>query len=89
MLVLVLIPGLGVERNGSRSWFAIGSLAIQPAEIFKVCMIIYASKYLSSNYESSKKFYSTIIPLLIVTLIGFGHIVALCFWKYSYINKLE
>lgn len=75
LLILVLIPGIGVERNGSRSWFAIGSLAIQPAEIFKVCMIIYASKYLSSNYESSKKFYSTIIPLLIVTLIGFGLIM--------------
>jgi len=74
-LVLVLIPGLGVERNGSRSWFAIGSLAIQPAEMFKVCMIIYASKYLSSNYGMTKKFYSTIIPLLVITLIGFGLIM--------------
>ena len=75
LLVLVLIPGIGVERNGSRSWFAIGSLAIQPSEIFKVCMIIYASKYLTSNYDTSKKFYGTIIPLLIVTLLGFGLIM--------------
>lgn len=75
LLILVLIPGIGVERNGSRSWFSFGSLAIQPAEIFKVCMIIYASKYLSSNYNSSKRFYGTIIPLLIVTLIGFALIM--------------
>lgn len=75
LLIAVLIPGLGVERNGSRSWFMVGSLAIQPSEIFKICMIIYASKYLSSNYDTSKKFYSTIIPLLIITLIGFGLIM--------------
>ncbi|MEE0774712.1 MAG: FtsW/RodA/SpoVE family cell cycle protein, partial [Merdibacter sp.] len=34
-LVLVLIPGLGVMRNGSRSWFGIGSFLIQPSEFFK------------------------------------------------------
>ena len=25
LLILVLIPGLGIVRNGSRSWFGIGS----------------------------------------------------------------
>ena len=29
-MVLVLIPGIGVERNGSRSWFKLASLYIQP-----------------------------------------------------------
>ena len=32
LLVLVLIPGIGSVRNGSRSWFGIGSLGIQPSE---------------------------------------------------------
>ena len=33
-LALVLIPGLGVQRNGSRSWFGVGSFLIQPSEFF-------------------------------------------------------
>ena len=32
LLVLVIIPGIGSIRNGSRSWFGIGSFGIQPSE---------------------------------------------------------
>ena len=32
LLTLVLIPGIGSIRNGSRSWFGIGGLGIQPSE---------------------------------------------------------
>ena len=30
LLILVLIPGIGTIRNGSRSWFGIGGLGVQP-----------------------------------------------------------
>ena len=30
-LILVLIPGLGIQRNGSRSWFGVGSFLILPS----------------------------------------------------------
>ena len=36
LLILVLIPGIGSVRNGSRSWFGIGSLGIQPSEAAKL-----------------------------------------------------
>ena len=49
LLVLVLIPGIGSIRNGSRSWFGIGSLGIQPSEACKISLIIFVSKYLSLN----------------------------------------
>lgn len=49
LLLLVLIPGLGVSRNGSRSWFAIGSFLIQPSEFFKIAMIIYSAHYLETK----------------------------------------
>ena len=35
LLVLVLIPGIGSVRNGSRSWFGIGSFGVQPSEFAK------------------------------------------------------
>jgi rod shape determining protein RodA len=37
-LIAVLI--LGVERNGARSWFAVGSLQLQPSEFLKVGFIV-------------------------------------------------
>ena len=49
LLILVLIPGIGSVRNGSRSWFGIGSLGIQPSEAAKLGMIIFTSKYLSKS----------------------------------------
>ena len=39
MLALVLIPGIGTVRNGSRSWFGIGSLGLQPSEFAKLGLI--------------------------------------------------
>ena len=75
LLILVLIPGLGIVRGGSRSWFGIGSFAIQPAEFFKASIIIYGSVYLSDHYKKTKKFISGVFPLLLVALIGFALIM--------------
>ena len=49
LLILVLIPGVGSVRNGSRSWFGIGSFGIQPSEFTKLALIIFTSKYLVNN----------------------------------------
>ncbi len=70
LLILVLIPGIGSVRNGSRSWFGIGPFGIQPSEAMKLAMIIFASKYLNDNKNAYKKF-KTIIPPLIVMGLAF------------------
>ena len=75
LLILVLIPGIGIVRGGSRSWFGIGSFAIQPAEFFKASIIIYASVYLAQHYKKTKSFIKGLIPLLFVTFIGFALIM--------------
>ena len=54
LLVLVLIPGIGTVRNGSRSWFGIGSFGIQPSEFTKLAIIIFTSKYLTKNNKIIK-----------------------------------
>ena len=54
LLVLVLIPGIGQVRNGSRSWFGIGSFGFQPSEVAKLSLIIFVSKYLSNNEKEVK-----------------------------------
>lgn len=65
LLVLVLIPGIGVIRNGSRSWFGIGSFGIQPSEAMKIAIIIYTSKYLSNNKKAYKKIKTILLPVVI------------------------
>ena len=54
MLILVLIPGIGTVRNGSRSWFGIGGFGIQPSEFTKLGLIIFTSKYLTNNSKELK-----------------------------------
>lgn len=70
LLGLVLVPGLGITRNGSRSWFGIGPFAIQPSELFKIAIVIYASKYISTHFNQTKKLRGFIL-LLIAMLVGF------------------
>lgn len=75
LLILVLIPGIGTIRNGSRSWFGIGSFGVQPSEFAKLGLIIFTSKYLSNNPNSMKNFKKGVLPILIITLSIFGVIM--------------
>lgn len=68
LLILVLIPGIGIVRNGSRSWFGFGGFGIQPSEFTKLGLIIFTSKYLSRESVSSFK---KLLPILLVLIIVF------------------
>ncbi len=71
LLVLVLIPGIGKVRNGSRSWFGIGPLGIQPSEFAKIGLIIFTSKYLAHNDKNIKDIKKGLLPLFLIIVIFF------------------
>lgn len=73
-LGLVLVPGLGVLRNGSRSWFGIGSFLVQPSEFFKIAIIIYVADYLAKRYRVKSFKRDLLFPAFLV-MIGFGMIL--------------
>ena len=75
LLVLVLIPGIGSVRNGSRSWFGIGGFGIQPSEFSKLGMIIFTSKYLSYNEKAVKDIKSGVFPIIGILMLVFGLIM--------------
>ena len=75
LLILVLIPGIGSVRNGSRSWFGIGGFGIQPSEFTKLGMIIFTSKYLSYNEKILKDIKKGVLPILVSLFIIFGLIM--------------
>ena len=75
LLVLVLIPGIGSVRNGSRSWFGIGSFGIQPSEFAKLGLIIFTSKYLANSNKFLRDIKKGVIPILLVLFLIFGLIM--------------
>ncbi|WP_409525290.1 putative lipid II flippase FtsW [Nitrincola sp. MINF-07-Sa-05] len=46
LLVLVLIPGIGREVNGSKRWIGLGFFNLQASEVAKMCMVLFMSGYL-------------------------------------------
>jgi cell division protein FtsW len=46
LLLLVLIPGVGREVNGSQRWLPLGAFTLQPSEFAKVALVIYLAGYL-------------------------------------------
>lgn len=75
LLILVLIPGIGKIRNGSRSWFGLGGFGIQPSEFMKLALIIFISKYLHKNERNNISIKKDILPILFITLLTFGLIM--------------
>ncbi|WP_223701475.1 putative lipid II flippase FtsW [Sutcliffiella deserti] len=74
-LILVLIPGIGKEVNGARSWFAIGNATIQPSEIAKLGMIIYFARVYARKQPYIHQFGEGVSPPLLVLGLVFGLIV--------------
>lgn len=68
LLVLVLIPGIGMERNGSRSWIGVGAFSIQPSEFIKLAMIAFLAKFLSEQQKYITTVKKGLLPSL--TLVG-------------------
>lgn len=66
LLIVVLIPGLGAEVNGSRRWLKIAGLNIQVSELVKFFAVIYMAGYITRHHQSIRKStFSLIKPLLL------------------------
>ncbi|MDZ7827209.1 MAG: putative lipid II flippase FtsW [Gammaproteobacteria bacterium] len=49
LLILVLVPGLGREVNGSMRWIGLGPASIQPSELAKFLLVIHLAGYLQRH----------------------------------------
>ncbi len=48
LLLLVYIPGLGVERMNATRWIAVGSIDVQTSELAKLAYILFFAKFLEN-----------------------------------------
>lgn len=65
-LVVVLIPGIGVERGGARRWLCAASFCVQPSELAKLAVVAYLARTLSRCGDRIESFRSGILPPLAI-----------------------
>src|SRR5690606_31621885 len=69
MILLFLVPFIGVEINGARSWFGFKGFGIQPTEPAKLALILYLGALITKKGEKFRDFKRGLLPVLII--IGF------------------
>lgn len=71
MLIMVLLPGVGKEVNGSMRWIQLGPFALQASEPVKFCVIAYLAGYIVRHQETVRsEFAGFIRPIGVLTLIS-------------------
>ncbi|MBT8102674.1 MAG: putative lipid II flippase FtsW [Gammaproteobacteria bacterium] len=69
LLVLVLVPGIGYEVNGSTRWVRIGFMNLQVSEPARLCFLLYLAGYLvRRNKALREEFVGFLRPMLVLTL---------------------
>ena len=68
LLVLVLVPGIGREVNGARRWINLGAVNLQPSELMKLAVVLYAADYTVRKHAVLKSFRRGLLPMLAVMM---------------------
>jgi cell division protein FtsW len=69
LLVLVLIPGIGKEVNGSQRWISVGPLTLQVSELAKLFVVIYIAGYLvRREHEIRRQWSGFLKPMFMMAI---------------------
>jgi cell division protein FtsW len=66
MLLMVWVPGFGVERGGARRWVRLGPILLEPSELAKLSLVFFMARFLAKRQEAIRTFAGGPIPVLIV-----------------------
>lgn len=71
LLIIVLIPGIGHQVNGSMRWIGVGPLRLQVSEFAKLAVVIYLAGYLTRrNREICTTTAEFLKPMFILCVIA-------------------
>jgi cell division protein FtsW len=76
LTLLLLTAFLGVERNGNQNWLAVGPLAIQPSEIAKLGLILWAANVYARKERRLGRVHHVMIPVVPGMLLATALVVA-------------
>ena len=63
LLILVFVPGIGIENYGARRWINFPFFTLQPSEIAKFAFIIFAAAYMAKHKKNMHRF-KFVLPVL-------------------------
>ncbi|GGI97168.1 stage V sporulation protein E [Alicyclobacillus cellulosilyticus] len=75
LLTVVLVPGVGVNRNGSQAWLGVGPFGIQPSEFAKLALVVFLAHYLADAGERVQSLTRGFLPPLMMALTAVGLIM--------------
>lgn len=75
-MAMVLVPGIGVERNGALRWINLAGLQFQPSEVMKIALVLILAMMISKDPGKIKKFWTRISSIIMLCIT--------CFWVTSY-----
>lgn len=67
LLLLVQLPGFGVEVNGARRWFRLGAVSFQPSEFAKWCIPLIIAWHCTRRSGAMHRFGVGFVPPMILT----------------------
>jgi cell division protein FtsW len=67
LTLVVLVPGVGVHTSGSSRWLGYGEFRIQPSELMKLALVLFAADLVVRRTEEGAGYRRLIGPLLLVT----------------------
>jgi cell division protein FtsW len=71
LLMIVLIPGVGKEVNGSMRWLNLGIISLQVSEFVKLAVVIYLAGYLVRHNEEVRTNLSGFLrPLALIFIVS-------------------
>lgn len=74
LLIMVYVPGLGVEQYGSKAWINLGFTTLQPSEFVKILFVLIMAGYLSEHRDELNKFSGVVkaglvaAPIILIVL---------------------
>ncbi len=74
LLILVLIPHVGREVNGSRRWLSLMVINLQPSELMKLFSVLYAADYAVRKGAIKHLFVKAFLPIFGV-MVGVGFLL--------------
>jgi cell division protein FtsW len=66
LLVAVLVPSVGTDVYGSSRWLRFGPVSVQPSELAKLGLAVFAAALLARRFEQMDDTHLTLRPILLV-----------------------
>jgi len=70
LLFAVLVPSLGVAAGGSARWIGFGQLRIQPSELMKLALAVFAADLLARRADRVNEPGAVVVPVLVILSIA-------------------